>query len=130
MDLINDNLTTDIELHFVDIQNINKFYKLFLSIAKITKNNTQKKKSIQMAQNVLNVTFFPFNNIFCKILKKISEKLSFRVLFLFNDSHVLIGKVNCYEEVVHVNKADLPVGIYYIKMTITDKVVVKKVAIQ
>jgi len=83
MDLINDNLTNDIELYFVGIQNINKFYKLFLSIAKLTINNTQKKKSIQMAQNVLNVTFFPFNNVFCKILKKISEKLSFRVLFLF-----------------------------------------------
>ena len=43
---------------------------------------------------------------------------------------MLIGKMDCYEEVVHVNRADLPAGIYYVKMAVTDKVIVKKVVIQ
>ena len=43
---------------------------------------------------------------------------------------MLIGKVDCYEEIVHVNRADLSAGIYYVRITVTDKVIVKKVVIQ
>jgi hypothetical protein len=35
-----------------------------------------------------------------------------------------------YEETVHINQNDLSAGIYYVKMTITDRVAIKKVVIQ
>jgi V8-like Glu-specific endopeptidase len=61
---------------------------------------------------------------------KITGRIEPYTVEIFNAMGVLIGKVDCYEDVIHVNRADLPAGIYYVRMTITDKVIVKKVVIQ
>jgi hypothetical protein len=61
---------------------------------------------------------------------KITGKIESYTLEIFNAMGLLIGNIDCYEEAVHINQNDLPAGVYYLKMTITDNVVVKKVIIQ
>jgi len=61
---------------------------------------------------------------------KITGKIESYTLEIFNAMGVLIEKMNGYNEVVLVNRAGLPVGIYYVKMTIAEKVVVKKMVKQ
>jgi len=61
---------------------------------------------------------------------KITGKIEPYSLEIFNAMGVLIGKMKGYEELVPFNIAGLPIGIYYVKMTIIGKVIVKKVVIQ
>jgi hypothetical protein len=61
---------------------------------------------------------------------KITGNIEPYTLAIFSALGILIGNVDCYEEVVHVDRTDLPTGIYYVKMSIKDKAMVKKVVIQ
>jgi hypothetical protein len=61
---------------------------------------------------------------------RITGKIEPYTLEIFNAMGVLIGMIDCHDEIVQVNQSDLPAGIYYVKMTITDKIIVKKVVIQ
>jgi hypothetical protein len=61
---------------------------------------------------------------------KIEGKIESYTLQIFNAMGLNIGEVDCNEEVVHINKSDLPAGLYYVKMTLSDKIIVKKVMVQ
>ncbi|MCL1938462.1 MAG: T9SS type A sorting domain-containing protein [Candidatus Azobacteroides sp.] len=49
---------------------------------------------------------------------------------IFNSSGGLLGHVNCNDETVNINRADLNTGIYYIKITMDGKITVKKIIVQ
>jgi len=61
---------------------------------------------------------------------KITGKIEPYTVEIFNALGRVIGNVNCHEETIHINQTDLPAGIYYVRMTINDKTVVKKAVIQ
>ena len=61
---------------------------------------------------------------------KIIGEINPYTIEIFNSSGGMLGTVNCNEELVGINRSDLNAGIYYVKLTMGDKVVVKKVIVQ
>ena len=61
---------------------------------------------------------------------KIIGEINPYTIEIFNSSGGMLGTVNCNEELVGINRNDLNAGIYYVKLTMGDKVVVKKVIVQ
>jgi len=61
---------------------------------------------------------------------KIEGKAESYTVEIFNSMGILIGRVDCDEEVVHVNRADLPSGLYFVKISTEAGIVVKKVVKQ
>jgi hypothetical protein len=89
--------------------------------------------SLQMAvsENEINdvdFTIFPNPNDGNFTIKIAGLKESY-TLQIFNAMGLNVGEINCNEETVHVNKSDIPAGLYYVKMTIKDKIIVKKVMV-
>ncbi|MCL2073504.1 MAG: trypsin-like peptidase domain-containing protein [Marinilabiliaceae bacterium] len=51
-------------------------------------------------------------------------------LEIFNNSGGLLGFVDCNEEVVYINRTDLNSGIYYVKISMHEKVAVRRIIVQ
>jgi len=49
---------------------------------------------------------------------KITGNIEPYTVEIFNAMGVLIGNVDCYEETIQINQANLPAGIYYVRILV------------
>jgi len=79
--------------------------------------------------NEVDFTIFPNPNDGNFTIRISGYKESY-TLQIFNAMGLNIGEINCNEETVHISKSELSAGLYYVKMTSNDKIIVKKVIVQ
>jgi len=90
--------------------------------------------SLQLAINEnekteVDFTIFPNPNDGNFTIKIAGYKESY-TLQIFNAMGLNVGEINCKEEIVHISKSELSAGLYYVKMTSKEKILVKKVVVQ
>ena len=61
---------------------------------------------------------------------KITGKIQPYTIEVFNSFGGLLGYVNCNDEIVNINRTDLSAGIYFVKITMSGKIAVKKIIVQ
>ena len=61
---------------------------------------------------------------------KIIGEINPYTIEIFNNIGGMIGTVNCNDEVLSITRTDLNAGVYYVKLTMGDKIVVKKFVVQ
>jgi hypothetical protein len=75
------------------------------------------------------ITVYPNPNDGNFVVKITGDRQHY-VLEIFNNLGWLLGVINCNEEIVNINRTDLDAGIYYIRITMNEKISVKKVVVQ
>jgi hypothetical protein len=61
---------------------------------------------------------------------KITREIHPYTVEIFNNTGGLLGFINCDDETININRTDLDAGTYYVKITMNEKMVVKKVIVQ
>jgi len=61
---------------------------------------------------------------------KVTGEVQPYTLEIFNSLGGLLGNVSCNDEIVNIDRTDLNAGVYYVKITMNEKVAVKKVIVQ
>ncbi|MCL2327051.1 MAG: T9SS type A sorting domain-containing protein [Bacteroidetes bacterium] len=91
-------------------------------------------KSLELAvetTEISNVDFIVYPNPNDGNFKvKITGEIQPYTVEIFNNLGGLLGYVNCNDETVNINRTDLKAGIYYVKITMNEKIVVKKIIVQ
>jgi hypothetical protein len=100
----------------------------------IDENAIFMQKSLELAAEITEITDVNFN-VFPNpsdgnFMVKITGKIQPYTIEIFNSLGGLLGNVNCNDEFVGINRNDLNAGVYYVKMTMGEKVIVKKIIIE
>ena len=97
-------------------------------------DSVSMQKSLELAAESTEITNVDFNvypnpnngNFIIRITGEIQPY----IVEIFNNLGGLLGSINCNDETININRTDLNPGIYYVKITMNEKIVVKKVIVQ
>ena len=104
------------------------------SIDSDDEDSISKLKSLELAvedSEIDNVDFSVYPNPNDgNFTVKVTGEVQPYTLEIFNSLGGLLGNVSCNDEIVNIDRTDLNAGVYYVKITMNEKVAVKKVIVQ